>query len=96
MAGPLEVSGTVRTTGTQVTIEVDTSSVENRNMALSDGSAVRMLVWPDHHDGEQPEIDRIAEQQQLDLSIVAQALTSEGALWQEREEFLKRLSLIEM
>jgi hypothetical protein len=96
MAGTLEVSGTVRTTGAHVTIEVDTVSIQNMDTALSNGLAVRMLVWPEHHDGEQPEIDRIAERQQLDLSIVAQALTSEGALWQEREEFLKRLSLIEL
>ncbi|HWF45191.1 MAG TPA: hypothetical protein VG537_11160 [Candidatus Kapabacteria bacterium] len=96
MAGPLEVSGTVRTTGTRLTIEVDTSSVQNMDATLSNGSTVRMLVWPEHHDGEQLEVDRIAEQQQLDFSTVAQALTSEGALWPEREEFLKRLSLIEM
>jgi hypothetical protein len=91
---PFEMLGTVAKTEGRLTIDIDPTADINFGKSLGDGSVVRMLVWA-AKDGQNPvsDLETIANAQQLDLSIVAQGLESEGALWKKRDEFLDRLSL---
>ena len=94
---PFAMMGTVTRTEGRLAIDLDpTSGASAWGKSLVHGSVVRMLVWSSVKDGKNSlvsDLETIANTQQLDLSIVAQGLEAEGALWKERDEFLNRLSL---
>ena len=91
---PFEILGTVTQAEGRLAIDLDPTTDSNFGKSLTPGLAVRMLVWP-VKDGGSTDVEIISEAQQLDLSIVAQGLESEGSLWKGRDQFLKRLSMIE-
>jgi len=62
---------------------------------FEEGTPVRLLVWSDLATGEPTELEAIAEIQQLDVTVVAHALETEGALHDVRQAFLERLSTVE-
>ena len=50
------------------------------NPTFEEGMPVKAVIWDNRNESSKSEVERIATTQQLDPSIVALALSSEGAL----------------
>ena len=95
---PYEVLGSVTRSEGHLAIDLDPRLDVIKNASLVHGQVVRMLLWPNAGPGmnaSYADLETIAEVQQLDRLVVGQGLESEGALWLEGNEFLKRLALVE-
>ena len=83
---PYEALGTIRKTEKGWSIELDRSI-----QGLEDSTPVKLLLWDTRSEGARSEYEEIARVQQLELEVVAAALTSEGAIHANASEFLGRL-----
>jgi hypothetical protein len=84
---PYEALGTIRKTEKGWSVELDQSV-----QGLEDRTPVKLLLWDTRSVGARSEYEEIARVQQLELEVVAAALTSEGAMENIASEFLNRLN----
>ncbi|HYM19920.1 MAG TPA: hypothetical protein VEW28_02835 [Candidatus Kapabacteria bacterium] len=72
---PIHLSGKLVKKGEGWSIALD-----NADPAFADAMPVRLVLWDDRRTGTRSEVEEIARTQQLDVEIVALALSAEGKL----------------
>jgi hypothetical protein len=84
---PHQSAGIIRKSGDQWLIELP-----DKISGVEEGTPVRIVFWDDRPKGGRSDLEEIARVQQIEIEIVAKGLSAEGAIADDKEAFLARLS----